>query len=198
MAEVFRAVLDGPQGFSRTVVLKRILPNLAHDEGFLRLFLDEARISALLHHPSIVQVNDFGAIDGTYFLAMELVEGWTLGKLLQLCKQRLTAVPVADVCYAISELASALAYAHALTDESGRALEIVHRDVSPSNIMALPVAAPPTDEPAPKAPAPAIQATPIVEPPRNEPSQGEPPPRAPTRAPHKAVHRRAHGRSAMH
>jgi len=135
MAEVFRAVLDGPQGFARSVVLKRILPNLAHDEGFLRLFLDEARISAVLHHPAIVQVNDFGAIDGTYFLAMELIEGWTLGKLLQLCKQRLTAVPVADVCYAMSELLAALAYAHALSDESGRALEIVHRDVSPSNIM---------------------------------------------------------------
>ncbi|HEX6836454.1 MAG TPA: serine/threonine-protein kinase, partial [Polyangia bacterium] len=135
MAEVYRAVLDGPQGFSRNVVLKRILPNLAHDEGFLRLFLDEARISALLHHPAIVQVFDFGAIDGTYFLAMELIEGWTLGQLMQLCKQRLTAVPVADVCYAMSELCGALAYAHALSDDSGRALEIVHRDVSPSNIM---------------------------------------------------------------
>ena len=135
MAEVFRAVLDGPQGFARTVVLKRILPNLAHDEGFLRLFLDEARISALLHHPAIVQVNDFGAIDGTYFLAMELVEGWTLNKLLQLCKKQLTAVPLADVCYAMSELAGALAYAHGLSDASGRALEIVHRDVSPTNIM---------------------------------------------------------------
>ena len=135
MAEVYRAVLDGPQGFCRNVVLKRILPNLAHDEGFLRLFLDEARISALLHHPGIVQVFDFGAIDGTYFLAMELVDGWTLGQLMQLTKQRLTAVPVADVCYAMSELAGALGYAHALADGSGRALEIVHRDVSPSNIM---------------------------------------------------------------
>jgi serine/threonine protein kinase len=135
MAEVFRAVLDGPQGFSRTVVLKRILPNLAHDEGFLRLFLDEARISALLQHPAIVSTFDFGALDGTYFLAMELVDGWTLGQVMQMCKQRLTAVPIADVCYAMSELAGALAYAHALADESGRPLEIVHRDVSPSNIM---------------------------------------------------------------
>ena len=135
MAEVFRAVLDGPQGFARTVVLKRILPHLAHDEGFLRLFLDEARISALLHHPSIVQVFDFGALDGTYFLTMEYVEGWTLGQIMQMCKQRLTAVPIADVAFAMSELASALAYAHTLKDESGRALEIVHRDVSPSNIM---------------------------------------------------------------
>ena len=135
MAEVYRAVLDGPQGFSRTVALKRILPHLAHDEGFLRLFLDEARISALLHHPAIVQVFDFGAIDGSYFLAMELIDGWTLGQLMQLCKQRLTAVPVADVCYAMSELAGALAHAHALADDSGRPLEIVHRDVSPSNIM---------------------------------------------------------------
>ncbi|HEX8953139.1 MAG TPA: protein kinase, partial [Polyangia bacterium] len=123
MAEVYRAVLDGPQGFSRTVVLKRILPNLAHDEGFLRLFLDEARISALLHHPAIVQVFDFGAIAGTYFLAMEFIDGWTLGQLMQLCRQRLTAVPVADVCYAVSELAGALAYAHALADDSGRPLE---------------------------------------------------------------------------
>jgi serine/threonine protein kinase len=135
MAEVFRAVLDGPQGFSRTVVLKRILPNLAHDDTFLRLFLDEARISALLHHPAIVQTFDFGALDGTYFLAMELVEGWTLSDVMLMCKQRLTAVPIADVCYAMSELAGALAYAHALADETGRPLEIVHRDVSPSNIM---------------------------------------------------------------
>jgi eukaryotic-like serine/threonine-protein kinase len=135
MAEVFRAVLDGPQGFARTVVCKRILPNLAHDEGFLRLFLDEARISALLHHPAIVQVFDFGALDGTYFLAMELIDGWTLGRLMQLCQQRLTAVPVADVAYAMSELCGALAYAHGLCDDSGRPLEIVHRDVSPSNIM---------------------------------------------------------------
>src|SRR5437773_843635 len=78
MAVVYRALVDGPGGFSRPVVVKRILPEFARDPSFRRMLMKEARLSALLHHPSIVQVHEFGEVDGEYFLAMEYVDGGDL------------------------------------------------------------------------------------------------------------------------
>jgi serine/threonine protein kinase len=135
MAAVYRAVVEGPEGFERPVVLKRILPQLSRDPRFVKMFLTEARLCARLHHPSIVQVHALGDVDGEYFLAMEYVDGMDLATLLRRAYDLAKPMPIGVACWLVSELASALGYAHALTDETGRSLEIVHRDVSPSNIM---------------------------------------------------------------
>src|SRR5579862_9847443 len=141
MAVVSRAVVDGPQGFQRTVVLKRILPELSRNPKFVKMFLSEARLCALLHHPSIVQVNDLGEVDGEYFLAMEYVEGVDLSSLLRHAYDARKPMPAGVACWLAAELAGALAYAHALKDDEGRPLDIVHRDVSPSNIRVTPLGA---------------------------------------------------------
>jgi len=135
MAVVFRAVVDGPKGFARSMVLKRILRDCAQDPAFVNMLASEARLSALLRHPNIVQVHEFGEVDGELYLAMDLVEGTDLVGLLRACRKRKLRPPPGVVCYLVAELASALAYAHSLTDEEGRRLEIVHRDVSPANVM---------------------------------------------------------------
>jgi serine/threonine-protein kinase len=135
MASVWRAVIDGPEGFARTVVVKRILPVLSKDARFVQMFLAEARLCALLHHPSIVQVNDLGEVGGEYFLAMEYVEGADLASILKHAHEKGKKLPPGLCCYILLALAEGLAYAHALRDAEGRALDIVHRDISPSNIM---------------------------------------------------------------
>jgi serine/threonine-protein kinase len=141
MAVVSRAVVDGPSGFQRTVVLKRILPELSRNPKFVKMFLSEARLCALLHHPAIVQVNDLGEVDGEYFLAMEYVEGVDLSSVLRHAYDVKKPMPAGVACWLTAELAGALAYAHALKDEAGRPLDIVHRDVSPSNIRVTPLGA---------------------------------------------------------
>ncbi len=135
MAVVHRAVIDGPRGFAKTLVVKRILAQYSHDPSFVSMLVSEARLSALLRHPAIVQVHDFGEVGGEYFLAMEYIEGHDLVAVRKGCRAAKTFPPPGLVCHIVSEVAAALAYAHALTDEDDRPLEIVHRDVSPSNIM---------------------------------------------------------------
>jgi serine/threonine protein kinase len=138
MAEVFFAHELGPRGFRRDVALKRILPEFAHDQEFIGMLVAEARVSAALQHPVIVQVLDFGEIDGACYLALELVEGWNLRQLQLAYRDQDQVMAPAVACYIVSQIASALAYAHARTDSEGRFLRIVHRDVSPSNIMVSP------------------------------------------------------------
>jgi serine/threonine protein kinase len=135
MAVVSRAVMDGPRGFTRTVVIKRILSELASQPSFVDMLATEARLSALLCHRNIVQVYEFGQIEGEYYVAMEYVDGTDLLDLLRSCATRRQRLPVAAACHIVGEVANALAYAHALKDAQGRPLEIVHRDISPSNIM---------------------------------------------------------------
>jgi eukaryotic-like serine/threonine-protein kinase len=135
MAVIWRAILDGPNGFQREVVIKRIRPSRASDANFRQMLATEARLSAQLHHPSIVQIYDFGELDGDLYLVMERVDGIDLGRLFRACLRRGCQVPVALACYIIGEVASALSYAHALSDDKGQPLQLVHRDVSPSNIM---------------------------------------------------------------
>ncbi len=135
MAVVSRAVVDGYQGFSREIVVKRISSSVAPTETLVHLLATEARLSAKLLHPNIVQVYDFDQVDGEYYIAMELVDGVTLLELLRALRAQKRQPPVGVVCFIVREVARALAYAHALTDEQGRPLEIVHRDVTPSNIM---------------------------------------------------------------
>jgi len=137
MAEVFRAVMPGVEGFQRTFVVKRILTERAQSPYFVDMFVQEARINALLHHPNIVQVFDFGNVGGTYFLAMEYVRGRDVSEILRRLRNRERPCPVGVAAFIAREVAGALAYAHTLAASDGTALNIVHRDVSPSNIICL-------------------------------------------------------------
>ncbi len=138
MAIVYRAIADGPEGFARAFVIKRVRPELSKDPEFAKMLAAEARLSALLHHGNIVQVFELGQVGDEYYLAMEHVDGIDLVKLLNRCNKLGRPLPVGLTCYLIGELAAALAYAHDLSDGEGRALGIVHRDVSPSNVMITP------------------------------------------------------------
>ncbi len=135
MAEVFVARRLGPHGFQKRVALKRILPQHARDAEFVGMFIDEARLAARLEHPGIVSVFDFGEHDGALFMAMEMVDGTTVGRLLRTVSSRRETVPLGPALHVALEAASALAYAHELTDERGKPLHIVHRDVSPANLL---------------------------------------------------------------
>lgn len=135
MAEVYVAHRLGPHGFQKRVALKRILPQHARDTEFVGLFIDEARLAARLDHPAVVQVFDFGEHDGALFMAMELVEGSTVGRLLRTIASHKETVPLGPALHIAHEAASALAYAHELRDDDGAPLNVVHRDVSPANLL---------------------------------------------------------------
>jgi serine/threonine protein kinase len=135
MAEVWKATSSGPGGFARAVVIKRILPHLADDQRFTTMFLSEARLSARLHHGNIVDVFACGEIDGRYYLAMEFVNGHDLHRVLRAHQALGTAPPPGFGAFVVREICRALGYAHAAVDDQGRPLAIVHRDVSPSNVM---------------------------------------------------------------
>src|SRR5262245_14749893 len=133
MAEVFLARQRGPEGFDRRVAVKRILPHLADSGDFVKMFLDEARLAARLSHPNIVHIYELGQVDGSYFIAMEYVEGVTAAQLIEHAARE--PVPPVMVARIGADAAAALAYAHRLEDADGRPVQLVHRDVSPANIM---------------------------------------------------------------
>ena len=135
MAEVFVAKRLGPHGFSKRVALKRILPQFARDADFVAMFIDEARLAAQLDHPNVVQVFDFGEHGGELFLAMEMVDGANVNRLLRMTSIRAEPIPLDVALHLVSQTARALAYAHALCDAEGRSLGLVHRDVSPANVL---------------------------------------------------------------
>jgi serine/threonine-protein kinase len=137
MAEVYRAVTQGVEGFRRTFVVKRILADKAQSPTFIRMFVDEARICALLHHPNIVQVYDFGQVDGSYFLAMEYLQGKDLSSLMRVLRAAKSSVPPGLASFVAREAAVGLHYAHTMRGPGGQSLGIVHRDVTPSNVMLL-------------------------------------------------------------
>ena len=134
MAETFVALRKGEGGVEQKVCVKRILPAFARDDAFLELFLEEARLSARLHHGVIAQVLDFGVADEAYFLTLELVEGADLRGLLRHLRDQGRVFPTRLAFHLAFQLASALEYAHA-ADETGRPRGIVHRDLSPSNVL---------------------------------------------------------------
>jgi hypothetical protein len=133
---VFRAVVPGARGFRRQIVLKRILARHANAPTFVGMFAQEARISALLHHPNIVQVFDFGQVDGSYFLAMEFLDGWEIGAINRALRSSGAKMPIEIAVHIAHEVSLGLSYAHTLKVE-GYQPRIVHRDVSPSNIMCM-------------------------------------------------------------
>ncbi|WNG63162.1 protein kinase [Archangium gephyra] len=136
MAEVFLARVEGPMGFEKTLVLKRILPHLAEDPAFVGMFFTEARVAAQLNHPHIVQIFDFGQADGTYYLAMEFIDGPDLRTLSARAVQGGVALPPAFCAKVISAACEGLAFAHDFVDPaSGKHLELIHRDISPDNIL---------------------------------------------------------------
>ena len=135
MAEIFRATSRGAHGFAKTLVIKRILPEQAANPRFVEWFIDEAKLMMRLDHPKIVQVLDFGEVEGRYYIAMEYVNGVDSLQLLRECaKRRWRPSPIIAV-HIIADVMDALDYAHSQTDSEGRPLNIVHSDVSPSNIF---------------------------------------------------------------
>ncbi len=135
MAEVWLAEQVGPRDFVRRTVLKRIHAHLADDEKFVRAFEDEARLAARLQHPNIVRIEDFGEDAGSLFLVMEYVGRWDLRSLVNQAQGAGIALPVNLVLQLGAQIADALHYAHHFCDIEGESLRIVHRDVSPQNIM---------------------------------------------------------------
>jgi len=135
MAEVFLARQSGPEGFEKICVVKRMLPGLSGDPSFVRMFLDEARLAAQLNHPNIAQIYDFGEVSGTYYLAMEYVPGTNLRAIVKANQKRGTYLPVPVAARIVSQAALALDYAHGATTADGAPLGLVHRDVSPQNIL---------------------------------------------------------------
>ncbi|RKI72763.1 serine/threonine protein kinase [Corallococcus sp. AB049A] len=136
MAEVFLAKAAGPRGFEKTLVLKRILPHLAEDEAFVEMFLGEAQLAARLDHPNVVQIFDFGEVDGSYFLAMEYIDGPTLRRLIKRSTELKQPLSPAVCAKMVASAAEGLAFAHELTDpETGAPLGLVHRDISPENVL---------------------------------------------------------------
>jgi serine/threonine protein kinase len=135
MAEVFKAKTVGVEGFERIVALKRILPSIAEDEEFITMFIDEAKIAVQLQHANIAQIFDLGKVDDSYFIALEYVNGRDLRGIFDDLRKRGQIMPAQQVCYLIMQLCEGLDYAHNKRDAQGRDLNLVHRDVSPQNVL---------------------------------------------------------------
>jgi serine/threonine protein kinase len=135
MAYVDRAEMLGRDGFRKTVALKRMRSEWTADPDFIQAFVHEAQLASRLSHPNIAQAYDLGKIDGTYFIAMELVNGPTLAQVLQQARRAAGPVPLAIALEILIQLCDALDHAHELRDAGGRPLDLVHRDISPSNVI---------------------------------------------------------------
>jgi serine/threonine-protein kinase len=135
MAEIYIARREGPHGFSKRIALKRILPQLAADPEFVAMFIDEARLCAQLTHPNLVQVFDFGEEGHELYMAMELVEGTTAAKVVRAAAGREEPVPTEVALQIALSVGRGLAHAHEAIDDEGRPLGLIHRDVSPGNIL---------------------------------------------------------------
>lgn len=135
MAEVFAARSYGAHGFEKTVALKRILPKFGRDPQFVRMMVDEAKISVLLNHPHIAQIFELGEHEGDYFIVMEFVPGQSLSTLIKRLKENNGRLPVLEACFIVVELLEGLHAAHTQTDARGAPAHIIHRDVSPQNTL---------------------------------------------------------------
>lgn len=135
MAEVFLAKSTGAEGIEKVLVLKRILPSFARSAKFIAMFVDEAKVAMRLNHPNIVQVYAFEQVRREFLLAMEFVDGLDLGRLVTTARRSGKRIPFGLCAYLAMETARGLDYAHKRKDEGGAPMEIVHRDVSPQNIL---------------------------------------------------------------
>lgn len=136
MAEVYLAKAEGPMGFAKTLVLKRILPHLAEDQSFVDMFLGEAKLAAQLNHPNVVQIFDFGEADGQYYIAMEYIDGPNLRALSKRANEVGHKIGYTLAAKTISFACEGLSYAHDFCDpETGEPFNLIHRDISPDNIL---------------------------------------------------------------
>ncbi len=135
MAEVFLAKVVGAEGFEKPVAVKRILPSLAEDKEFIELFLREAKLTVSLQHANVVQVFDLGCSQGQYYMVMEFVDGENLRTLQRAAASQQVPLGLREVCFIVQQVAEGLAYAHEKLDSAGRPLNIIHRDINPSNVM---------------------------------------------------------------
>ncbi len=135
MAEVFKARMVGMEGFQKTVAIKRILPHLTDNDEFVTMFIDEAKLAAQLNHNNIIHIYDLGKIDRFYYIAMEYIQGRDLRSILSSCQEKGVAFPIPVALHVATLIAAALDYAHHKKDFEDRALGLVHRDVSPQNVL---------------------------------------------------------------
>ncbi|MFI5290037.1 MAG: serine/threonine-protein kinase, partial [Polyangia bacterium] len=135
MAEVFLARQTGMEGFEKLVVVKRILPALSKETDFIKMFLNEARVAARLNHPNVVQIWDLGRIDALYFIAMEYVHGEDLREIIKTAAEHKLRPAAGLVCRILADTLAGLHYAHIRTGAEGKPLGLVHRDVSPQNVL---------------------------------------------------------------
>ncbi|HLG22265.1 MAG TPA: protein kinase, partial [Candidatus Manganitrophaceae bacterium] len=135
MAELFLAKQTGLSGFEKVVAIKRILPHLTQGEEFVNMFINEAKLAALLSHQNIVQIFDLGSVDQSYYIAMEYIMGRDLRTLLNQAKAKKLPISIGDILLIVSKICSALDYAHRKKDLHGNDLHLVHRDISPQNIL---------------------------------------------------------------
>jgi eukaryotic-like serine/threonine-protein kinase len=135
MAEVFKARMSGEQGFEKIVAIKRIVPHMATNAEFVTMFVDEAKLAAQLNHNNITHIYDLGKVDAWHYIAMEYVEGKDLRTLLRLGKERGFPLPAELALFITAKIANALDYAHRRPAPDGSELNLVHRDVSPQNIL---------------------------------------------------------------
>ena len=136
MAEVFLATRQGEfDGFEQRLAIKRMYPHLVDQDDVINMFIDEARIASRLHHSNIVQIYDLGVVDGTFFIAMEYVEGLDLRRSCELGIEDDNFISRPLAVHIASEIAAGLAHAHGQTDENGNPMNIIHRDISPQNVL---------------------------------------------------------------
>ncbi len=135
MAEVFKARMSGEEGFEKIVAIKRILPHMADSSDFITMFIDEAKLAAQLTHSNIIHIYDLGKVDAYHYIAMEYVEGKDLRSILKQGPERGWPLPLELALFIASKVANALDYAHRRLGSDGRELDLVHRDVSPQNIL---------------------------------------------------------------
>ena len=135
MAELYRGKISGDEGFEKAVAVKKILPHLAAEQDAVNYFIDEARLAALLQHPNIAQIYDFGRLEDAYFIAMEYLFGKDLKTVLHLADERNLPLSLENALHITSRICSGLDYAHNMKDLQGDLLNIIHRDVSPQNIF---------------------------------------------------------------
>ncbi|MEM6367011.1 MAG: serine/threonine-protein kinase [Myxococcota bacterium] len=135
MAEVFRGKAQGVAGFERLVALKRILPSVSQDPDFIEMFVDEAKIAVQLQHANIAQTYDLGEVAGQYYIAMEYVSGVDVKTLWSRARQRKRLLPIPMSLHIVQKMCEGLDFAHRKADETGRKIGLVHRDVSPHNVL---------------------------------------------------------------
>jgi TonB family protein len=135
MAEVWKARMRGVEGFQKIVAIKKILPHLSDNQDFIEMFIDEAKLAAQLNHNNIIHIYDLGKIQSSYYIAMEYIDGHDLKTILKRGEERDTPMSVEIALFVASKVASALDYAHRKHDFEGKEMSLVHRDVSPQNVL---------------------------------------------------------------